>query len=186
MLHSPCSVSAIDRAKRKCARRSSVWATLQIFRPARWPQSRVRFVDGHVLGVSRVPIGLTHRDNQHQPRPSSVASVVFAMALIPLWLRLDLGYLPHVHELQAPSPAYLPEYAAFCRLSSYQRRTREAPFFGCLHGLAIQNRRAGFRPLADRSTHLPSQGVVNTFPRPIQTPRPEVRVHRLPRGQVMR
>ena len=56
-----------------------------------------------------------------------------------------------------------------------------APFFasfGRADRLAVDDRRRGRAPLADAAPHSPAQGVVNSFPEPIDSANAETRCRR--------
>ena len=129
------------------------------------------------------PTAPTSQHRRHQPKyaPSGGSGPVAAA----VWPRPGPGCWPDAPPPPAAGPGYPPQYVACDPSLSCQRRNPAAPFFGGLHGLAVNNRPAGCRFPAASLTDPDVEGAMNLLPGFLPPPDPEIVVDQLPRRKVM-
>ncbi len=186
MLRSPCSNDASVPTIQRFARRSTSWVKPQNGSLRCWPLSPTQSGDARALRAISSPIRLTDPDNPDPPKSFSIASAFPSTASEQFWPHLDLAHQPDELLLPAPNPLYLPKYGVFGHLSSYLHRSREAPFFGCLDTLTIQDSCACLGMTVSGLSHFSAQSVVNALSSSISPPVAKVGVDSLPRRKIMR
>jgi len=186
MLRNPYSAAGIVRARRNCARQSSVWGARQS--RYRTPSRRFRVGCGGdpAHGVRPTPTRSTLRDNCRPPKSCASASAWWSVARAALGLRRGPAGWPVAPALRGSGQAYRPVNAAFCRLFSCPHRSRAAPFFRRLHALAVQDRGTRLRMPPVGLAQLFAQRVMDPLPSAIQPPVAIVGVDRAPGRKVMR
>src|ERR1700687_2059785 len=143
--HSLCLSGANVPTRRRFAPRSSAWATLRTGRLWLSPRSPIQCAHASVHGGGYAATCPTLRGSWHRPRPFSSASVWSSTVVAPSERPAGLGYPRRARALPAPSRAYPPKYGVFGPLFSCPRHSPEAPFFGRLDALTIQDGRASLR-----------------------------------------